>query len=341
MFSSFSSGKLSDVTGWLQDKSKEASAAVQKSVNDISAGVTEMVVAPTTSSETTQQTGQENIEQKPEAGEGANKNAVLNEVTAKFATDVTKAWGSALSFGKNVYQKVESSEIVKQASEKVVEVANTTAKAVENAPILSDFNKEQEKFISENKKSDSVLAPWEGYQDEDQLKEQILALSKDKRNFLRAPPAGAQFEFDYTKSQPLAMAVLEHDENLIEMRFQLVPKVTKEVDFWRNYFYRISLIKQSAQPLDLPEEVEEVKEPSGSESEEIKNLEEEFASEEVGTKSEDLPQWEKELQDELQEYEVVEEDETNGEWEKELEDMLGEAPEAEPASKPTETTKTD
>ena len=42
------------------------------------------------------------------------------------------------------------------------------------------------------------------------------------------------------------------------------------------------------------------KEPSGSESEEIKNLEEEFASEEVGTKSEDLPQWEKELQDELQ-----------------------------------------
>ena len=55
------------------------------------------------------------------------------------------------------------------------------------------------------------------------------------------------------------MAVLEHDENLIEMRFQLVPKVTKEVDFWRNYFYRISLIKQSAQPLDLPEEVEEVK----------------------------------------------------------------------------------
>ena len=176
------------------------------------------------------------------------------------------------------------------------------------------------------------MAPWEGYQDEDQLKEQILALSKDKRNFLRAPPAGAQFEFDYTKSQPLAMAVLEHDENLIEMRFQLVPKVTKEVDFWRNYFYRISLIKQSAQPLDLPEEVEEVKvlihflalkqklheetpeiqmfkciyskviskEPSGSESEEIKNLEEEFASEEVGTKSEDLPQWEKELQDELQ-----------------------------------------
>ena len=121
--------------------------------------------------------------------------------------------------------------------------------------------------------------------------------------------------------------MLEHDQNLIEMRFQLVPKVTKEVDFWRNYFYRISLIKQSAQPLDLPEaDVKEEKvsisscvlnillylgiiwtvskiifqEAPVDETEEIKNLEEEFASEEVGTKSEDLPQWEKELQDELQ-----------------------------------------
>ena len=83
MFSSFSSGKLSDVTGWLQDKSKEATAAVQKSVNDISAGVTEMVVTPTSQAEPTTQ---DNNEQKPEAGESANKNAVLNEVTAKFAT---------------------------------------------------------------------------------------------------------------------------------------------------------------------------------------------------------------------------------------------------------------
>ena len=33
---------------------------------------------------------------------------------------------------------------------------------------------------------------------------------------------------------------------------------------------------------------------------EAENFEEDFASEEVGTKSEDLPQWEKELQDELQ-----------------------------------------
>ena len=78
------------------------------------------------------------------------------------------------------------------------------------------------------------------------------------------------------------------------MRFQLVPKVTKEVDFWKNYFYRISLIKQSAEPVEEPEE------PVEPEVIEVKTeeLAEEFASEEVGTKSEDgqIPNWEKELQ---------------------------------------------
>ena len=105
------------------------------------------------------------------------------------------------------------------------------------------------------------------------------------------------------------------------MRFQLVPKVTKEVDFWKNYFYRISLIKQSAEPIEAAVEIIQVwslytaililhvdtdyviQDEEGTEddtAEEIKNLEEEFASEEVGTKSEEIPQWEKELQDELQ-----------------------------------------
>ena len=146
MFSSFSSGKLSDVTGWLQDKSKEAASAVQKSVNDISAGVSEMVVQNPEGGETAAQS-------PPEGGENAavaqtgSKNEVLNQVTAKFATDVTKAWGSALSFGKNVTEKVVSSEIVKQASEKVVEVAHSTAKVVENAPILSGKDRHSDNWI--------------------------------------------------------------------------------------------------------------------------------------------------------------------------------------------------
>ncbi|KAM4738647.1 synapse-associated protein 1-like isoform 2-T2 [Anableps anableps] len=72
-------------------------------------------------------------------------------------------------------------------------------------------------------------------------------IDKDKRNFLRDPPAGVQFHFDFEQTYPVALVMLEEDELLRKMRFHLVPKEVKEESFWRNYFYRVSLIKQSAQ----------------------------------------------------------------------------------------------
>jgi len=49
-------------------------------------------------------------------------------------------------------------------------------------------------------------------------------LVQDKRNFMRNPPAGVQFHFDYEASFPIAMVMLEEDEDLKEMRFKIVPK---------------------------------------------------------------------------------------------------------------------
>jgi hypothetical protein len=43
-----------------------------------------------------------------------------------------------------------------------------------------------------------------------------------------------------------AMATLKHDPNLDRMRFYLVPREVEELTFWRNYFYRVSLLKQVA-----------------------------------------------------------------------------------------------
>lgn len=64
---------------------------------------------------------------------------------------------------------------------------------------------------------------------------------------MRDPPAGVQFHFEMDQMYPLAAVMLEEDELLNRMRFDLVPKQVKEEVFWRNYFYRVSLIKQSAQ----------------------------------------------------------------------------------------------
>ena len=47
---------------------------------------------------------------------------------------------------------------------------------------------------------------------------------QDSRNFLRSPPVGVDFPFDFNLAYPVALATLEEDPNLKEMRFKLVPK---------------------------------------------------------------------------------------------------------------------
>ncbi|KAK2919693.1 synapse-associated protein 1-like [Channa argus] len=150
-----------------------------------------------------------------------------------------------------------ASSATKKISDSMVETAQTLKKTVEESKIdgiidktfLGDFQKEQEKFVQEKKakKSEAAVPPWVGYNEEETIQQQILALSADKRNFLRDPPAGVQFHFDMEQMYPLASVMLEEDQLLNRMRFDLVPKHVKEEVFWRNYFYRVSLIKQSAQ----------------------------------------------------------------------------------------------
>lgn len=83
-----------------------------------------------------------------------------------------------------------------------------------------------------------------GHSNEEQLKAACLELSKDKKNFTRNPPPGVDFDFDYTTQYPVAMVTLSQDKQLEAMRFELVPAVLNEAIFWRNYFYRVSLISQ-------------------------------------------------------------------------------------------------
>ncbi|XP_034736713.1 synapse-associated protein 1-like isoform X2 [Etheostoma cragini] len=161
----------------------------------------------------------------------------------------------AKGFSGYIYDFASSAS--KKLSESVVETAQTLKKSAEEGKIngiidktiLGDFQKEQERFVQEKKAktSGAAVPPWVGCNEEDTIQQQILALSADKRHFLRDPPAGVQFHFDFDQMYPVAMAMLEEDELLQKMRFHLVPKQVKEEAFWKNYFYRVSLIKQSAQ----------------------------------------------------------------------------------------------
>eukprot|EP00066_Takifugu_rubripes_P023548 XP_011612814.1 PREDICTED: synapse-associated protein 1 isoform X1 [Takifugu rubripes] len=150
-----------------------------------------------------------------------------------------------------------ASSTSKKLSESVLETAQTLKNSVEEGKIngifdktiLGDFQKEQERFLQEKKakQTGAAVPPWVGFNEEETVQQQILALSADRRNFLRDPPAGVHFHFDCEQMYPVAMVMLEEDELLRKMRFHLVPKEVKEEVFWRNYFYRVSLIKQSAQ----------------------------------------------------------------------------------------------
>ncbi|CAH2095560.1 unnamed protein product [Euphydryas editha] len=202
--------------------------------------------------------------------------------------------------------------------------------------ILGEFNREQDAFIKgQEGRSGAAVPPWVGAPNEAALKEECLSLSTDRRNFVRAPPAGVEFDFDYNKMYPVAVAIMDEDPNLSTMRFDLVPKVITEENFWRNYFYRVSLICQANEAdaaggrQSSAEDSQDDKSASDdliakekASQESIADAKERIKSLKVDGENDD-EQWEKELEAELKEYEVVAEKTNDDKWEKECEDLLG------------------
>lgn len=245
-------------------------------------------------------------------------------------------------------------------STKVYKVANNASSAIKDkvsTTMIGEFNKEQEEFIkNKGPELENGLPPWVGYQDENAMKAKILSLSKDKRNFVRAPPSGVTFEFDYASVSAVALAILQEDPQLEKMRYELVPKQVKEDEFWRNYFYRVNLIKQSFDLKDL--ETSTSSRPSSITSkdadkeinneEDVNNIpsqdhDDEFVSDsyqassadidevnasmkKLGVKGKKNEEWEAELEGELNEFEMVsskaDEDSNDPEWENQIQEML-------------------
>ncbi|XP_031834807.1 synapse-associated protein 47kD isoform X2 [Nomia melanderi] len=157
-----------------------------------------------------------------------------------FGAVSTKALEGAKSLGGFLYSAVN------KAGKTVVEAGVKIKKTVEENRLVAELNKEQEALIaSKHTEKGEAVAPWVGAPNEDVLREECLSLSTDKSNFLRPPPVGVDFAWDFDAVQAMAQATLALDPNLESMRFQLVPKEISEENFWRNYFYRVSVLRQS------------------------------------------------------------------------------------------------
>ncbi|CAG9759590.1 unnamed protein product [Ceutorhynchus assimilis] len=253
----------------------------------------------------------------------------------QFGNVQSKALAGAKSIGSFLYSAVnKAGKSVTEAGSKIHVINN----------ILGEFNKEQEAFMKGKVNSSSTaLPPWAGCANEESLKEECLSLSTDRRNFVRAPPAGVDFQFDYEVSYPVAMAIMEQDPNLEKMRYELVPKIITEEEFWKNYFYRVSLICQanelsfmsregdnqaidtsSVQPIDLSEKEHEfVSDTLITNKEDIQEVQEGVKKLALGSKPLNEEDWEKELEAELQDYEMVNDAKDNI-IDKDLDDILNE-----------------
>ncbi|KAF9948234.1 hypothetical protein BGZ72_009834 [Mortierella alpina] len=191
-----------------------------------------------------------------------NTSGFFSSMQGKLQSTLASAKTPALNLQTPQINKVDMKQI--QAS--TGQLANTTkdwgvsafkslssAAQRVSANVTQGIQKEHEEFIKQKKLETVVphqgtesLPAWAGMPDEDQIKTRILSLSKDKRNFLLPPPPGTDFVFDMNVYSSTATATLKQDPNLDKMRFYLVPKEVEELVFWRNYFYRVSLLKQVA-----------------------------------------------------------------------------------------------
>jgi hypothetical protein len=62
-------------------------------------------------------------------------------------------------------------------------------------PIINEFTKEQKKFVDENREkkrqAEAAVPPWVGYNEEEQMKDQIMALSLVSPHYPIAEPERA------------------------------------------------------------------------------------------------------------------------------------------------------
>lgn len=199
-----------------------------------------------------EKTGQQQQETSPLVGspnlDGENEGDKNNSQFAAIAADAEavaqKAAKGAKNFGNFLFS------MANKAGQTVSQTAKQVKQAVESTSILTDFTREQQEFIREH--GGSIQAgemPWNDVGGSDEIKratikEQILSLSQDKRNFVRSPPNDSDFKFDPQTHYPIALTLLKEDPNLSKMRYELVPKLVNEDTFWRNYFYRVEMLKQ-------------------------------------------------------------------------------------------------
>ncbi|KAK4468251.1 hypothetical protein MN116_008406 [Schistosoma mekongi] len=195
-------------------------------------------------------------------------NDIQKEISDKLSA--AKEWGSylfsrAVKSSEEAVRKLANQIDLNEIKSALSDVTSSVKQVGLSVPILREFQQNQDDFSATHQNkgdgfgfatSQSGLPPWHpdicGLSDPNaisSLKGQILALSQNANNFLISPPEEAQLKWITPIPDNLlreAEILLDEDPNLGSVRYQLVPSKISEEIFWRNYFYRLSLVRQSA-----------------------------------------------------------------------------------------------
>jgi len=143
--------------------------------------------------------------------------------------------------------------IIKQDEPSILELFVGLKNAVKN--VVDTLEEEERKSVEKENKSKLYLsanAPWENLPTNDpkiveEVTVKILEIAKHPKNILDVSPDVASTYPSLSDDERVAQAIqaLDKDPLLAKLRYSLVPKIISEDQFWRNYFYRVSIIKQA------------------------------------------------------------------------------------------------
>jgi len=196
-------------------------------------------------------------------------------------------WGKLVTFARNTQNQFEETiDLIAQSTQDIVQEAKEggVTGLVEKAKGFVEQQKQEvfgdlKKLDIKRRQKESLersiseaKPPWTVHTNENQdtsleedLRRRILKLTKDQTNFIAKAPDSSVFSFGMKAATPYATKAIELDQDLRKLRFKLVPQKVPENEFWRNYFYRVSLIREqlNVEPLHLTNEAKIVSEENG------------------------------------------------------------------------------
>eukprot|EP00611_Tribonema_gayanum_P021988 TRINITY_DN4337_c0_g1_i1.p1 TRINITY_DN4337_c0_g1~~TRINITY_DN4337_c0_g1_i1.p1 ORF type:complete len:322 (-),score=82.92 TRINITY_DN4337_c0_g1_i1:175-1098(-) len=174
----------------------------------------------------------------------------LDSITAQVTAAAAAAQESVSKFASDVQENVQ------HISENLAHIdINTLTQGVQHsvAAVGVDIKAEEDKFRAEKDATAACeirLLPWETLDESrsilsDDLLAKVFALSLESATFTEAPPPDANYAFDLTPHIACAMRLMDLDANLAKMHARYISKVG-ETAFWRNYFYKINVLRLAA-----------------------------------------------------------------------------------------------